>query len=310
MRNEELDRAFGKTPEMFTSRVDQTLQGLEEKPVKRITLRVAAIAVAILALLCGIAYAVITQGQEWYYNNRFTAYQEYEPEKYEAIMNNLQEAPDQSQQDDQVVNVVVQDIAWLPEQRLMTVSLAARAKNENEIELHPMMDLDPDGSYVGPEHLDDYADDEEARGEHWLWTEAGFGPVSEMMEDSSKKLYLFESWQISIGPSADGISLMGDGSSMDCFVGEDGAVITVLESSMPWMDEAYDGQLLAMEGMENRDRLVEQNRARREALETYIDEDGLLTLTVSYTVTEYTDDDLALYTGGTPGSITFQVKVR
>lgn len=312
MRNDELDRAFGKTPEMFTDRIDQTLQGLEEKPVKRITLRAAVIAAVLLALLCGIAYAVITQGQEWYYNNRFTAYQKYEPEKYEAIMNGLQGAPDQSQQDDRVVNVVVQDIAWLPEQKLMTISLAARPKNESEVELHPMWNLDADGSYVGPENLDEYADDEEARGEHWLWTEKGFGPVNEMMEDASKKLYLFEADQIYIGSSADGVYLMGDGSSMDCFVGEDGAVITVLECAMPWMDEAYDEQILAMEGMsqENRDMLVEQNRAQREALEMYTDEEGLLTLTVAYTVSEYTNDDMALYTGGTQGTITFQVKVN
>lgn len=312
MRNEELDRAFGQTPQMFTDRIDQTLQELEEKTVKHFSARVVLIAALILALLCGIAYAVISQGQAWYYNNRFTAYQKYEPEKYEAIMHNLQDAPEQSQREDAVVSVVVQDIAWVPEQKLMTISLAARPKNENEAELHPMWNLDPDGSYVGADNLEAYEDDDEARSEHWLWTEQGFGPVREMMGDPSKTLYLFDVEMIHIGSSCDGVYLMGDGSSLDCFVGEDGSVIAVLETAMPWMDEAYDEEVRALRGMsqESIDRCVEMNRSQREALKANTDDDGMLTLTVPYTVTAYTDDDEQLYTGGTKGSVTFQVKIE
>ena len=55
---------------------------------------------------------------------------------------------------------------------------------------------------------------------------------------------------------------------MDSFVGEDGAVITVLKMELPWMDEGYEAQIMALEGMEEaqKERLVTQARTAREAL--------------------------------------------
>ena len=73
MREKDLDRAFGDTPAAFTERINQTLARLDDRPRRIPRLRAALIAAAVLALLCGIAYAVIVQGQAWYYNNRFTA---------------------------------------------------------------------------------------------------------------------------------------------------------------------------------------------------------------------------------------------
>lgn len=314
MRNDELDRALGPTPEAFSNRIDQTLGALEEeKTVKRFVLRTPILVALLLALLCGIAYAVVTQGQEWYYNNRFTAYQEYEPKTHQAILEHLQTAPEQERQDDPLVDVVVQDISWVPEERLMTLSLAARPQNEAAIELHPMGNLDPDGSYVGPEYIEEYAEDEEARAEHWLWTEDGFGPVKERMRDPSKELYLFEADDIRIGPEGSEVRAMGDGSSMDSFVGEDGAVITVLECRLPWMDTAYDDRLLAMEGVTNEQKegLLAWNHEARAAFERNLDQEGRLTLSVRYVVTRYVeDDDKALYTGGEERWITLRIKVR
>ena len=40
------------------------------------------------------------------------------------------------------------------------------------------------------------------------------------------------------------------------------------------------------------------------------DSDGVITLTVPYTVTEYTGDDAQLYTGGRTGSIAFELNIR
>ena len=105
MREKDLDRAFGDTPPAFTERMNQTLAQLEDKPRRIPRLRAALIVAAVLALLCGIAYAVIMQGQAWYYNNRFTAYQEHEPQKHQAIMDNLQIVTQQEQTEGTPVHV-------------------------------------------------------------------------------------------------------------------------------------------------------------------------------------------------------------
>ena len=57
MREKDLDRAFGNTPPAFTGRINQTLAQLEDKPRRIPRLRAALIVAAVLALLCGIAYA-------------------------------------------------------------------------------------------------------------------------------------------------------------------------------------------------------------------------------------------------------------
>ena len=170
MREKDLDRAFGETPPAFTERMNQTLAQLEDKPRRIPHLRTALIAAAVLALLCGIAYAVIMQGQAWYYNNRFTAYQEHEPQKHQAIMDNLQIVTQQEQTEGTPVHVTVQDAAWVPQEKLLTVSLRAVEADPRTQELHPMWNLDPDGSYVGDD-AEALAEDEEARSEHWLITE-------------------------------------------------------------------------------------------------------------------------------------------
>lgn len=296
MRNEDkLDRAFGPTPEAFTNRIDQTLRALEEeKEVKHFMVRTPILVALLLALLCGIAYAVVTQGQEWYYNNRFTAYQEYDPDLHQAIMEHLQTAPEQEQQEDPLVEVVVQDVSWVPEKQRITLSLAARPRNGAEIELHPKCNLDADGSYVGPEYMEKYSDDEEARAEHWLWTEDGFGPVQEMMRDPSKELYLFELADLRIG-SEGGERLLGSGTSWDSFVGEDYAVINVMECQLPWMATARN----------------ESESQKQSAFEQNLDQQGYLTLSVGYVVTRYVDnDDMALYTGGEERWVSFRIKVQ
>ena len=197
MWNEWLDRAFGSTPESFTRRIDQTLLKLEEETqMKRFTLRTVLMTALIIALLGGIACAVISQGIEWYYSNRFTAYQQYEPEKHEAIMTHIQSVQTQDAADDPLVKVEVREASWVPEHKVLVVSLAAVPRNDRAFELHPRWNLDADGSYVGKENLADYADDPEARGEHWLMTAKGFGPVKDVMSDPAKQLLLFAASEI------------------------------------------------------------------------------------------------------------------
>ena len=173
-----------------------------------------------------------------------------------------------------------------------------------------MWNLDPDGSYVGDD-AEVLAEDEEARSEHWLLTEKGFGPVREMMNDGSKELLLFEADRVLLGTPDNAVEIVGNGSSMDSFVGEDGAVITVLKMELPWMDEGYEAQIMALEGMEEaqKERLVAQARAAREALSAQ--NGGELSLCVPYEVSTYVEgDDEALYCGGAKGWVSFRIRVE
>lgn len=237
MKPDEFDRAFGDTPQVFTKRIDDTLLKLkEDAPVKKFTVRTAVLVTLILLLLCGIAYAIVTfQGQEWYYTNRFTAYQEHEPNKQQAILENLQtEVPQEESQDaNGLVRMTLQDYSWV-DGRLFTLSMAARPKHPQEYELHPMMALDTDGLFGGAEPD---PDDPEARAEHWLWTEKGFGLPEDMMSDPDKKLILLDFGMSGLLIGDTNIQLpMG---SSDMFVGEDGASIGVLEMDLRWLDEDY-----------------------------------------------------------------------
>ncbi len=237
MKLDEFDRSFGDTPRVFTSRIDDTLLKLKEDvPMKRFTIRTAILVALILLLLCGIAYAIVVfQGQEWYYNNRFSAYQEHEPIKHQAIMENLQtDVPQEKSQDTEgLVTMTMQDYSWVKGE-LFTLSMAARPNDPKEYELHPMMALDTDGLYGGAEPD---PDDPESRTEHWLWTEKGFGLPENVMIDSSKKLLLldFDTSGVLIGDTDVQLPM----SSSDTFVGEDGASIGVLMIDLRWLDDEY-----------------------------------------------------------------------
>ncbi len=236
MKLNEFDRSFGDTPQVFSGRIDETLLTLKEDvPVKRFTIRTAILVTLILMLLCGIAYAiVVSQGQEWYYNNRFTALQEVEPLKHQAIMDNLQTEVPQEDSPDKggAVTMTMQDYAWVKDQ-VFTLSMAARPTQPQMVELHPIMALDTDGSY-GPT-LE--PDDPESRTEHWLWTEKGFGPPQDTMLDPSKKLMLldFEPSGVMIGDT----DVELPKASSDSFAGEDGASICVLEFDLRWLDDDF-----------------------------------------------------------------------
>lgn len=266
-----LDKAYGDIPACFHTRVTGALQALEEeKPMKKTTWRTALITALLITLVGGIAYAAIVQGQEWYYNNRFTAYREHEPAKYDAILAHLTADVTQSTQGSALIDILVQDAAYVPETRLLTLSLRAVPRDAAQYELHPLWNLDADGAYMGAGYPANPGADGEDRGAHWLWTVKGFGPVAQMMNDPGKTLLLV---------NTDGVYGAGDGTSMDAFVGEDGAVITVLETC------------LSAEAV-----------ARGE--------DGTLTLALPFTVSVYREgDDSTLYTGDEKGEITFTLSL-
>lgn len=310
MRSEDLDRALGATPAAFADRMDETLRGLkEEKRMKHMAFRTIAVFALVIAALCTTAFALVSQGLEWYYSNRFTAYQEYEPEKHSAIMEHLQTEVKQAPVNDPEISILIEETSWAPEQKILVISAVAAPANPETAELHPMWNLDADGAYVGKEHLGLYADDEDARGEHWLWTASGYGPVEEMTAPG-KALLLLDTGSICL----DDIRLLGDMSSVDAYVTEEGAVHTVFEVRLEdFFDPAYADKVQAQidsapDSAELwRSRLAEVERVRQIISE---DEDGVLTLTLPYTVTAYSDDDEQLYHGGRQGEVHFEVKLR
>lgn len=310
MRSEDLDRALGATPQSFADRMDQTLLGLkEEKEMKRAAFRTVMVFALVTALLCTTAFALVSQGLEWYYSNRFTAYQKYEPEKHNAIMKNLQTEVPQTPANDPEINISVTETSWSPEQNVLVVSIVASPIDPESTELHPMGNLDQDGSYVSKDDLALYAGDEEARAEHWLWTEDGHGPVNEMVAPG-KQLLLLDADAIYL----DDIHLLGDMSSTDAYVTEEGAVHTVLEIRMGDYFDPDFAEIIQQQIASSPDsaeyltrRLAEVERFRQIIAE---DEDGVVTLTIPYTVTAYTEDDELLYNGGRNGELHFDLKIR
>ena len=77
------------------------------------------------------------------------------------------------------------------------------------------------------------------------------------------------------------------------------------------MDEGYEAQIMALEGMEEaqKERLVTQARTAREAL--LVQTGGELSLCVPYEVSTYVEgDDEALYCGGVKGWVSFRIRVE
>ena len=306
MRSEELDRALGATPQSFARRMEGILLELkEEKEVKRVAFRTVLVVALVTALLCSTAYALVSQGLEWYYNNRFTAYQQYEPEKHQAIMNHLQTQVPQTKAEDPDISIAVTEVSWVPEEKVLVVALTAAAAELDKAELHPMWNLDADGAYVGKDNLELYADDEEARSEHWLWTSAGFGPVVDMVAPG-KQLLLLDADGIYL----DGRMLIGDMSSVDAYVAEDGTVHTVFEVRLDYLEEDYISQQQALleQYPEQTFRLDNIETARK--LTALVGNAERMELTIPYTVTPYTEDDAQLYTGGREGEIAFTVELK
>jgi len=244
-----LQTLYPQPTNAFACRMEQLVHSLpaqkEETKVKRLAVSTVLAWVLLAALLCATAYAVINYGMEWYYNNRFTAYQQYEPEKYQAILENKQAVTVQNSRPDDLISVAVQEAAWVPEKRFLSIILSAVPKDAARYELHPMWNLDLDGSYIGEGGDESPDSDGIDRAVHWLWTEKGFGPIDQVMSDPGKQLLLFEASEAYLGMPEDDLPLMGDGSSCDSFVSENGEVVTVLEIQM---SEIPDDRLQSSSG--------------------------------------------------------------
>lgn len=315
MRDMDLSRAFKPTPEAFHQRVERTLCQLKEEPVKRFTLRTAALAAALVLLLAGVAYAAVQLGQEWYFDNRFTAYKEHEPDKHQAIMESLQtDIPQQiSGEAAQLVRVTVQDVAWAEKKDMMTLSILAEPVLADDMELHSAWSMDLDGALVG--EID--PNDEESRLHHWLWTEKGHGLPEDVMLDPEKQLLLIRlDHRMFIGDTESEMP----NSSGDDFTTPMGPVMMVQEYDLSKLvpegiDAMYE-KVSVPEGYDEAEYLQMIEEVKRElkgrgeaaaaAILDSTDQDGYLTLRQPFTVMTFSND-----TYGEPslGEVTFRVKI-
>lgn len=254
---------------------------------RRKTMRKKIAALPLLAVLMVLlvgctAYAAVSQVMSWYYSNRDTHLKELYPERYEALMNHILTDLPQQQSDDPWVTVQIPEAVWLPEENRLILAVTAAPKDGKAVELHPMWNLDADGSYAGGDFAPGTpGEDSEDRGDHWLWTEKGYGPVRQMMSAPEKALVLIDAYEISLG-AADApqqhVYL-----NMDALDMSDGEVLFMLEGQLdPDIMRAYR----TAEGWE-------------------------IPLTLLYTVHPYEDgmDDMTLYTGIT-GSVTLTLRVK
>ena len=301
MKRFDLDKAFPETPKEFTERIDQTLQTIKEgKPVKKITVRTMLIAAVITLAVGGIAYAIINLGQEWYYNTRFTAYQEHEPDKHQAIMDNMQtEIPQESTgAAAKLADVKVQDASWAGEKQVFTLSLTASAKDIGEYELHSLSEMDGDGLYAASIDVDD----PDSRNVHWLGTSKGFGLPKDVMTDPGKQLILIDlERDLYIGET----QTVLPGYMTDVFTTDEGLVMAVHEYDLKLADtaevekmfrdiqipEGMDEAQFILDNQQQKERLMLQAEAANQAIEDNTDGEGYLSLRLPYSVIPFNNNE-------------------
>lgn len=218
----QLQNVYGDVPPATHAAFQRALSSPErtrgETTVKKRIVAVPVLVVLLVLLVGGAAYAAVSEVMNWYYTNRFDIRERY-PEQYETMMNHVITDIPQEQSKDDTIIVRVPEAIWVPENGTRSISAIAAPINPDEVELHPLWNLDPDGSYLGDDYDPnaDYGEDSEERPDHWLLTEKGFGPVLEMMEDPSKQLLLIDFTSFY---------------SLDALDYENGSVLFMLEDTM------------------------------------------------------------------------------
>lgn len=151
---------------------------------------VLVIALLIIGMTAAVAEIIIQYNQGWYYENRFTNLKANYPDTYQEIMDHLAAPKAQRQTENSLVDVTVQDAAYVAEKSLLTFTVRVAAKEPDKYELHDIMALDADG----------FADD---RQEHWLFISdptfsapSKYGPPYEVMNAPGKTLILFNSGEL------------------------------------------------------------------------------------------------------------------
>lgn len=278
------------TPDpLLAQRVAGQTEGRETKMKKKLSVgAVLAIALVIMTATAAVAEIIMQYNQSWYFDNRFTHFKTLEPDTYQEIMENLTDQVEQTQTENSLVDVRVQDVSFAADKNLLTFSVRVTPRDGEKYELHDMMALDTDGAYVGEGGEENPAEDSVDRAHHWLFVSvpdlsqgSKFGPPSQVMDDPEKTLVLFSEGDVNL----DGRKAL---TSYDTFRVEGGAVILYYE--------------------------IHTDQVQTEAGEygPFAAQGDTVQVQLNYRAVEYREgmDDAVLYGGGEPGSAAFAVKLR
>ena len=255
----------------FLSAVSQGKEGKIMK--KKISAGLVFALILILVTVASIAASVVYD-LKWWYSERTAAPDE---EMIQKIVENRVENPEQKQGEDNLVNIMVQETAMVPEKGTVTIAYKITPKDPEHYELHNLYELDVDGAYMGKDYVppEDADEELEERNYHMMWRsnpdgeDNRIGPVMEMMDDSSKHLLFIDLQYDKTSPDP-GLA------SMDEFRTPEGEVIYMVEYRQHLLNNEFSPEI---------------------------------TCTVAYRVVEYTEDmaDEELYLGGTTGQLTFNL---
>ncbi len=254
-------------------------KGKEGFTMKKKMLMTPMLAIFLALMLGTVAFAVAGQVLTWYYAERFY---DYPAEQRDAILQNVQLAPKQTQDENADFSATVQEYSWVAAEKKLVVTLNVKTNNSG-IELHPIWNLDADGEYG-----------EDGREEHWLWTEKGFGKVTDMMTDPTKTLHLTDVQSLLIGNHAENFSAIMEGST-DCLVMPDGSTQFVMEYQFSSVDETKTAE--AASYITSPERLKERQE-RDEKIRAAILRGGEMELCIPYYTVAYADVDAQPYGSG------------
>ena len=300
----------------------------EEPVVKKISVSMI-LAIVLLCLAVTAIAASVIYNQHWWWDNRNSFEKSDKPELYEAVMANLVENPEQTQGEDDQIQITIQDVSWAPEADVMTISFKATPKNPHQDELHSMWALDTDGSYIGEGGSATVTDDSEDRAMHWLWRTdigldgpggyghiPGYGPVSDMMDDSGKHLLLLDYTGTNIIVHSAEAENAEDRfpleSNMDMFRTTAGDVYFVGQFDLNWLREEYDREMQKRaEEAPDMKAYYEQKIAMAQAARACIGQEGIPCI-LTYRVAEYTEgmNDMDLYANGGERTVQFVIRPR
>jgi hypothetical protein len=252
----ERERLFGPTPQVVTRRLHYALNHLEEeKQMKKRTVPVLAI-ILVLAL-AGVAYAAVSGGLKWYYENRF----DYGGNLPQDVVERIQSGLRQGGEGNPLAHVTIDGAAWLgkglggsdPTAEVLDIHVRASAKDPARYEMAGANAIDTDAAR-GEEERREHPEYGDRADEAWLWAYGTHGPLDKVMKDPTKQLLLF-----------------GNQASFDDFwiVGAEDMPLPMFSS-----DEFVDGET----GEVGVNYSFAFSDAEFKALREHADEDGTVTL--------------------------------
>lgn len=187
-----LQHLYGDIPEETHLAFMQAVTGpkREKKPLSVPYFKPWPVILILITMLacCTAAYAASPTGLYWYYQNYESRewMEQTRPGLYDDIINNIRSMPEQIAEDDDIVDIAVTDVSWIPERKKLVFYISAKPKNPDKVEIYPEANLNVDG----------WEDD---RTDNWLWTEEGFGPVLEQVKDPNKDIWFLDIGKIFCG---------------------------------------------------------------------------------------------------------------